>query len=59
MGGAGADAAANPMTEDMDQADIMVMVQRMKLRDALAYGSVSDEMVEALDARLRQIENIR
>lgn len=31
----------------------------MKLRDALAYGSVSDEMVEALDARLRQIENIR
>ena len=47
------------MTEDMDQADIMAVVKKMRLRDALAYGSTSAETVEALDARLRQIENIR
>lgn len=55
----GSSAQSNPMTEDMDQADIMAVVKKMKLRDALAYGSTSAETVEALDARLRQIENIR
>ena len=55
----GSSAQSNPMTEDMDQADIMAVVKKMKLRDALAYGSTSAETVEALDARLREIENIR
>ena len=56
MAGAGS-GEGNAMTEGMDSADIMAMVKKMKLRDALAYGNVSRETLEQLDAQLRQIPN--
>ena len=45
------------MAAAFDDSDGPSMVQGMKLCDLLAYGNISDEALQALDAQLHQIEN--
>lgn len=58
MGGAaGGEESENPMAQSMDPEMIQTMVKRMKLRDALSFGNAPKEVVDQLDAQLRQIPN--
>lgn len=56
-GGAAGDDSSQAMAQGMDPERIQIMVRKMKLRDALAFGNLSAQIVEQLDEQLHQIPN--